>query len=330
MLWRFEAFRKPSAMVSATGGVLVMLGLLIAIYSISGAPLSLYSPSSAPNQFQSVAAELPILRPFSRSVQVANIFERAHGLWSETPAFLVLIFIVIIFSVFRRASLQKSNVPKWISEAALVIAVAWLLFESPALYYYIQVLPLFVVVASMVISRWWKPTMVASTIVAGVCILFSFFAVMDTIRAERTALVIDRDNHSALTEALDSIRSNTSFAGPPLVLAQNPAIAMLEHDKSVRLMTAHIESFPTSSDPIASVLQRLRLNYLVLYAAHDGSSYSADYHVLRPIADSLGTVIFRKLGILLDVDRDYFSPNAFNEEGSRDTLILYKLPSIAH
>jgi hypothetical protein len=330
MLWRFEAFRKPSAMGSAIAGVVAMLGLLIAIYSISGTPISLYSPSSAPNQFQSVAAELPILRPFSRSVQVANILERLHGLWIEAPVFLLLISIAIALSVLRRTSTPKSNGVKWISEATLVIAAGWLMFQSPALYYYMQVLPLFIVWAVMDISRRWKSMMVTNSIALGICISLCFFAVMDSIRAERTARVIDRYNHKVLAEAVDSIRSNTNSVERPLVLAQNPAIAMLEHDKSVRLMTAHIVSFPTSNEPIASVLQQLRVNYILMYAPHDGSSYSSDYHTLRPIADSLGTIVLRMPGILFDVDRDYFSAGTLRDESSYDTLILYKLPSIAH
>jgi hypothetical protein len=114
------------------------------------------------------------------------------------------------------------------------------------------------------------------------------------------------------------------------VLAQNPAIAMLEHDKNVRLMTAHLISFPVSNEPVANVLQKLHVQYILLYAAHDGSMYSADYHALRPIADSEGTIIFHKPGMLFDVDRDYFSASALRDESSHDTLILYKLPSIAH
>jgi hypothetical protein len=329
-VWRFRAFHKLSFIGSAIGGVVVMLGLLIAIYSISGSPFSLYSPSSAPNQFQTVTAELPILRPFSRSVQVANIIERVHGLWVEAPAFLVFIFIAIPLSVLRRASAQKSNTGKWISGSALVIAVAWLLFQSPALYYYIQVLPLFIVWAVMDISKRWKSTLIVNSIVVSICILLCVFAVMDTVRAERTSRKIDRDNHTVIAEALDSVRSNTNSGAPPLVLAQNPAIAMLEHDKRVHLMSAHIVSFPTSSEPIASILLKLHVNYLLLYAAHGGLNYSADYHTLRPIADSIGAVILRKPGVLFDVDRDYFSASALRDESSRDTLILYKLPSIAH
>ena len=95
-------------------------------------------------------------------------------------------------------------------------------------------------------------------------------------------------------------------------------------------MTAHLISFPVSNEPIANVLQKLHVQYILLYAAHDASMYSADYHALRPIADSLGTVIFRRAGMLFDVDRDYFSASALGDGRPRDTLILYKLSSIAH
>jgi hypothetical protein len=329
MFWRFGTFRKPSAMISVISGIAAMLGLLVAIYAISGAPFSLYSPSSAPNQFQSVAAELPILRPFSRSVQVANILERIHGLWSEAPAFLILVIVAIVLYCIRRFSAQKSNDAGWISGAAIVIAIAWLLFQSPALYYYIQVLPIFIVALVIGISKRWKPGIVSFSIVGIIAVMLCGFGTMDSMRAERTARAIKRGSHRALVEAIDLIRADDNSGAPPIVLAQNPAIAMLEHDKSIRLMTAHVVSFPTSSEPIADVLQRLHVKYILLYAAHDGSDYSADYHALRPIADSLGTLDFSKPGSLFDVHRDYFTPDTLREDRSFDTLILYKLTSIA-
>ena len=158
MLWRMGAFRKPSAIIAVVGGAVVMLGFFVLIYTILGAPFSIYGPSVAPNQFQSVAAELPILRPFSRSVQVANILERLHGLWTEAPAFVILIIAAIGMRLAVRSSVSKSNHWSWISGAAIAIAIAWLLFESPALYYYVQVLPLFIIALLIGISRKWNLT----------------------------------------------------------------------------------------------------------------------------------------------------------------------------
>ncbi len=330
MLWQFGAFRKSSAIISVVSGAAVMAGMFVAIYAISGVPFSLYGPSSAPNQFQSVAAELPIFRPFSRSVQVANILERIHGLWSEAPAFLMLIFIPIIFRLAVRSSASKLDMGIYISGAAIVIAVAWLLFESPALYYYVQVLPLFIIALMIGISRRWNLTPGMLTIVSCLAIVLCMFGIMDTMLVKSTARAIDQGNRAALAEVIDSIRNDTHSSARPIVLAQNPAIAMLEHDKNVRLMTAHIVSFPTSSEPMANVLQKLDVKYILLYASWDSSIYSADYQALRPIANSLGTVILRRPGILFDVHRDYFTQQELQEHGSLDTLILYKFPAIAH
>ena len=327
MLWRFEAFRKPSAIVPVGSGAAVMLGMFIVFYTISGTTFSLYGPSSVPNQFQSVAAELPILRPFSRSVQVANILERIHGLWAEAPAFLVLIIVAIVFRFTVRSPASKSTRSTWISGAAIVVAASWLLFESPALYYYVQVLPLYIVALAIGISKRWKLSSVVITTLSVVSIVLCTFGIMDSFRAEGMAVAIADGNHQALTEVIDSIRSDTHSPTLPIVLTQNPAIAMLEHDKNVRLMTAHFVTFPISSEPLANVLKKLDVKYMLLYAAHDGSIYSADYHALRPIADSFGTIILRKPGILFDVNRDYFAPRT---DSSYDTLILYKLPNGAH
>ncbi len=328
MFWRFGTFRKPSAIVWVAAGAATILGLLLGVYAIAGAPFSFYSPSSAPNQFQSVAAELPILRPFSRSVQFANMIERVHGLWAEAPAFLILVFIGIVLRLTARSSVQKSNRGAWLSGAAIVIAVAWLLFQSPALYYYVQVLPLFIVAMVIGISKRWKLSVPVLSIMAGIAIVLGYFGFTDTIRASRVAETIERGNHAALVDALAIIDKSAVTSKAPLILAQNPAIAMLEHDSSVRLMTAHLVSFPVSSEPIAKVLRNLNVQYILLYAAHDGSIYSAEYHALHPLADSIGTIVLRKSGILFDVHRDYFTPDALSENSAQDTLILYKLPSI--
>ena len=305
MFWQFGAFRRPSAIASVAAGAAITAGLFLSIYAMSGAPMSLFGPSYAPNQFQSVAAELPILRPFSRSVQVANMLERIHGVWAEAPAFLMLVFIAIALRFTVRSSVQKSNRGTWISGAAIVIGVAWLLFQSPALYYYIQVLPLFVVAIVIGLSRRWKSDLATLSMVVGISVALFAFGMIDSMRAEGTARAIERGNHHALPEAIDLVPRNADSSAPPLILAQNPAIAMLEHESSVRLMTAHLVSFPVSSEPIAKVLRNLNVQYVLLYAAHDGSIYSADYHALRPLADSIGAVVLRKPGILFDVHRDY-------------------------
>ena len=326
LLWRFRA--TPSAIFALAGGVVSVAAILLSVYALSGAPVSMFGPSAGPNQFQSVAGGLPILRPFSRSVQVANILERLHGLLSEAPAFLALLALALGFSVIRRPHNPIAARERWITGAAVVVSIAWLLFQSPALYYYVQVLPLFMVALGLLLGRRrFNIASIVVTILAG--LVLSFFAIRDSARAATLSRAIASNNHAALESVAQIIKHDSGVGTHPIVLAQNPAIAWMEQDTNVRLMTAHLVSFPISNAPIGQVLKQLGVRYMLLYAPQDGNTYSLDYHVLQPIADSEGAILFRRVGTLFDVHRDYFERSQLKDTSLMDTLILYRLSSIA-
>jgi hypothetical protein len=317
MLWRFRAYRRPAALFCALGGVVLTVAGLLSIYALSGAEISLYGPSVASNQFQSVAGGLPILRPFSRSVQVANVLERLNGLWSEAPAILIFGAVAIILLVTIRKALPASPKQKFLSGAAIVILFAWLLLESPALYYFVQVFPIVIVALLVALASRLRPRVV--WLASLIALLLSIIAIRDSIRASSVSVKMQRDNYAALNEAVDSIKANSSRS---LVLAQNPAIALLEHEPDIRLMTPHIVSFALSRKPLPIQFDSLGVRYMLLYSPGDGNEYAEDNHVLRPIADSLGEVVFRRTGKMFDVRRDYFSPASLNRI---DTVTLYRL-----
>jgi len=327
MLWRFGAFQKVWPIFVSLGGTLAMLAILFSVYAISGAPVTLFGNSVASNQFQSVAGGLPILRPFSRSVQLANILERLHGLWFEAPTFLILIVVTIAIQIIFLSKAEKSHKASFIYGAAIAIAISWLLFESPALYYFFQVIPIFIVVLFIEFNKQLQGTKVTQMASIAIAIVLCYFGVSDTMRAAHLSKAIEQDNSVAIASALDSIKAETKQGTIPIVLAQNPAIAIVEHEKNVRLMTAHLVSFPTSSKSIADVLKDVGVSYMILYAPHDRLSYSLDYHVLRPIADSIGTIVLRKTGTMFDVHRDYFSEQTDDRQFAlnQDTMILYRL-----
>ncbi len=327
LLWRFGAYRHPVALLAALGGVIAMLALLLAVYARSGAPLSLFGPSSAPNQFQSVAGGLPILRPLSRSVQVANILERLHGFLTEAPGFLALVIASIILRLGIRRSPVVSARERWLFGSSIVVALGWLLLQSPALYYYMHVIPLFIATLTTIIAGRLRVTIVATIAITIIALCLSYFALRDVARASELSTALDRENHAALFDALNKIEHDATSSSLPIVLAQNPAIAFLEHSSKVRMMTAHLVSFPVTNAPIADVLKSLGVNYFLLYAAHDGSTYSADDGALRPLADSLGTIELKNTGTLFDVHRDYFAPQLLRDSASSDTLLLYKFPT---
>src|SRR5581483_10320881 len=192
----------------------------------------------------------------------------------------------------------------------------------PALYYYMQVLPLFVVALIALLASRWRSSLLlcVPTLVAG--IILCYLGTRDALNASSLAETIARDNNRAIEEVTTTINLQ-SPNGRPTVLAQNPAIARLEHDTTLRLMTAHFISFPIYRGPIPDILRATHVGYIVLYASHDGSVYSEEYGVLRPIADRIATPVLKIPGTLFDVHRDYFKPLS---QDSLDTLILYSFP----
>lgn len=320
--WRIGAWRTPKNLFVALGGASVFLGVLIGIYALTGAPMSLFSPSVQPNQFQSVASMLPILRPFSRSVQIANVLERATGLWSEAPQLMILAICVLVVLFTRKRITPSTQATSFAIGAAIVIFVAWMFFESPALYYYVQVLPLFVVVLVATLAARVRPSVGFSVVIVGCAIVFAALSIRDSSVARELAATLEKDNRAALDAAVRTIASD-SRKTRPIVLGQNPAIAYLEHDTSVRLMAAHLVSFPTRLGSLASQIESTGARYMLLYVSGDGSRYSEDYAALRPLADSIGTIMFKRTGTLFDVHRNYFE--AVHLSVKPDTMILYKL-----
>ena len=324
MLSRFGAVRKPRYILSASAGAIVMLAVLLIIYKLSGAPFTVFGlnpiNTASSNQFQNVARSLPIERPLARSVQIANVLERLQGLWSEATIFLIVLLICgILFLIIQRKS-RVNNRDSFFFGAVVIILIAWLFFQSPALYYYIHVLPLFIVAIAIGISSRDKNNRMLLLILTACAIPMALLSISDTLVAGNVSRTIERDNHAAMNAALSTVRSDSNRT----VLAQNPAIAFLERQRDIHLMTAHLISFPLTIAPIAETLHDLNVRSILLYAPGDGSVYSEDYQKLRPVADSIGTIVLKQTGTLFDVYRDYFK----RDIRYPDTLILYKLPNI--
>jgi hypothetical protein len=315
VLVQFSIYRNVRLLGASVAGVLCVVVVLTSVYWLSDAPMTLFSTSIRPNQFQSVASGLPILRPFSRSVQWANILERATGLWSEARLSLLISVVVLIFSAFKKQRAVDPERIFWI-RATLVIFIAWLFFQSPALYYYMHVLPLFLMCLAVMLSN---RTQLRDTILIGLGVGVAFAGIRDTTLAAPLAKAIAHDNHAAI----DSMLRLVGQKDRPIVSAQNPAISQVEHSERVRLMTPHFLDFADRNESSLQTMKRVGVRYMMLYTPGDHKIYSSDYAALRPLADSFAIVRSRIPGVLLDANRDYFCTPSL--ELPKDTLIFYEL-----
>jgi hypothetical protein len=314
---QFGIYRNIRLLLASMSGVAVVLAIMLAAFYLSGTPLTLFSNSIKPNQFQSVAGGLPILRPFSRSVQIANIFERLNGLWSEAPIVLIVATITITIAILFRRPQNKTFARQFWTRATVVILIAWLFFQSPAVYYYLHILPVVVIWFAILIHERIRYN---SIIPIAIGVILSIVGIRDCLLAEPLANRIASNNSAAIDQCLKIMSS----AEHPVVLAQNPAIARLEHASTIGLMTPHFLDFPVRDESSIKTMRRVGVRYMMLYAPGDRKTYSSDYAALRPLADSAGVVRARIPGILLDANRDYFNTPAL-EQLPKDTLILYEL-----
>ena len=254
LLFALGAFKKPSRLLATIGGVATVALVLLGVYVISGAPLTLFGVTAKHTQFHSVISEVPITKLFSRSVQLANLHQRWDGFIHEAPAILLLMGLGVVAAFMSR---KQSFVA--ISLLACVI-VSWLLFQSYAIYYYLHVLPVIVLVTFVLLSRVLSEkgafVSIFSVVVAFLVAHFGFY---DGVHAKESATRLTKSNRSALEVAFATV----SLEKSPVVLIQNPGLAWLLKRDQAGTMTEHFISFPLDDRAPSEVLKAQKVQYSI-------------------------------------------------------------------
>jgi len=318
-LYHFGAFRKWSLIGAAIGGAAAVALLLFVIYYLSGAPITLFGATQLHTQFHSVIDEIPITKLFSPNAQIGNVFARWEGFVAEAPAVLGLAIAAVVLTLVRIKHVKLSLGERFALQSCILAIVSWLLLESYAIYYYMQVLPLIVFVSALLIAR-SLPAPVASRSVRVALliasILISYVALTDATLALTSGSRVTTANHQALKQAVSNI--------PPtgdVILAQNPSLAWLLHRTNMKVMSSHFLEFPITDRAPADVMKAEHVKYLLLYVDPKDKNYSFEVPTMMRVADSVGELIATQHGALLDVDRNYFALDTSRV----DTLKLYKL-----
>src|SRR5439155_334086 len=156
----------------------------------------------------------------------------------------------------------------------LVVLIAWLLFQSPALYYYIHVIPL-TLVSSTVIVRRVLESKGAHIVLAGLSIAIAALAFTDASVAYTVGNKLDRENKYALKNAKRIVIAQAPNTHP-LILAQNPAINWVLAQPELRLMSPHFVGFPLSNVPADTVIHEQHASYILVYKSFKGDNYSVE------------------------------------------------------
>ncbi len=308
--WFTQPLRRMRAALNSMAGVLSMLAMLTLVYYLANSSLELF-PKSA-SQFHDVLHSIPILRPFSRSVQVANIVTRIRQIIAEAP--IVLLLPVIVPFIWRRGDRHTFAI------ASLLVGLSWLLLEGAEINYLIHLLPVMFLGLAIALSRLterWKYAWIPSLAIAIIVFTLGWG---DSIRALANGSVIDASNREAARVIESQIAESWPRASKPRVLTEPPLLDRLSQDTSIQIMTDHFLSFPLRLEPLDSFFAREHVDYAVLY---NSQSYPKD----RPRDDPFyqrvarsGQLIARYIGESGDVGRGYFDHTDWS-----DTLLLFKL-----
>lgn len=313
--WRLGAFRRWSTSLALMGGIAGTLGFLIVASLLTHGSLTLFTPGA--HQFRDVLSSIPILRPFSRSVQSANMLIRIKQLWSEaSSAYLFAILIWFVPFYF-----QRSKQGRLMANTLGIVLLSWLFLEGAEINYLIHILPLVFFAMTLALTNVAVRFRSISYALIVAAIVFIGMGLSDATIGAHAARTIDRSNADCIHAIEKDIHSTSQIAGNPLVLAEPPALERLSQDSHLRVMTDHFISFPELEEPIDSFLAREHVNYAVLYNSPTFPKDRASVDSLYRTIQRVGTLIDREIGTSGDVGRDYFHPSDW-----KDTLLLFKLP----
>jgi hypothetical protein len=301
----------PSIRSFAFGAAIPVIVFLIIAVASGAHSVFGYTGSSG---FFSQVQNVPALRPFSRSVQMANLLQRldmALRLAGPLTLLSVCALIVAMIPGFRR----RHSLPMW--WLPLSIIVSWLLFESSApTSYLIYIVPVVAVSASVLLST--LPPLVLA-IVAAVPVALLPFSILN---AESLGNTLTTYNDASVGEAIAHIRTDPK---PGPVLTINLGVHELLN-AGLPIMTTQFVEFPASSLSPDSVLRQNNVHYMLLYQSPLHPDYMREILPLTRIAHDRGTLVFSRAAAMTDIARDYFAPNVvITAPMPADTLQLYLL-----
>ncbi len=319
MMVMFRAGKRwPKVLAGFVGGAILFVTMLL-VTSLLRGQTTLFGTSNG-NSFALNVHDIPALRFYSRSVQMANFMQR----WSMFRmyaagyifVFAAVVGITIIQYIRRRSAFAIPIKPI----IFLTVMLSWFELESAApSSYLIYILP----VLSLSVSIAWNKLLGKQTriwSIAFASIVLGFFAFRDTPGMHGKGYHLMTANALAVGTALGTIEESDS-GHRPLVLAFNPAVHEVLRDTNVQLMTTQFIEYSMTNASVDSILRMEHVNYVLLYASALKPDYMREVGPIRAALGRIATPIWERPGYFTDIGRSYFDTTL----STPDTLRLYRL-----
>jgi hypothetical protein len=308
-----KGWRQQKAWIGVVLGPLLAILLVFAFQQALGG--SVNSGSSNATEFADVTRDIPLLKPFSLSVQRTAI-EKHFMLVAQEAPLLLLISSLLLYFLWRRKKEQSSN--RELMLFAIVGLFIWYFVQRPHPAYLMHIWPLALVagVLQLHTQRVLRTSFIAlACVAAAITIGFSGFA-----RSHGKELT--HANEKAVHELATIIRSEQGQ--DPLVMSEAASMKALLAEPGVRLMSTHFQFFPEHpGEAIDSTMRRTGVDYVILFNA---AMYGYDRNAIDPLVRTVkanSELVASRVGRFFDIQDDYIDIET--APPPMDTFFLYRV-----
>ncbi len=332
--WR--AVRDASLVIVGIILGAVVLYLATFIVGQSGGLLS----GAAGTGFDRNLEDVPLLRPFSRSVQFTNLVQRWKVLVEMAPFILSFSVMAVMLWLTARLRNVRARAGKLssLTLGALLIILSWLALESSApTSYLIYILPIVIVAGVASVARMLERTNASAGLaIASMILLFmisaalSAYSYTETKLAATKGLMRESDNLNAIDLSIQAIQKDAAeqHVVRPMILVQAPAVdealRLLAADAghSFHVMTTQFIEYPATNLSADQIMQQQHIGYMLLYSSGAKPFYMREVDPLIRAASTRGTMIVRAIQPMTDIGKQYFEDVKTAEN---DTLTVYRM-----
>ncbi len=329
-------WRNRLALTAWFSGVIAAVGALSGAYYFGAGEFSLFGHGGKSGIFSFVLNEVPILRPFSRNVQVSNLLERMHLFQIDMPGMIVIMVVSVLvllpyFWRSRRTLRDKGQAlfthqQEFLLSCVAVCIIAWLLMQGSRPYYLFHIVPLVLIGCGIIlegcsvvkVNRWFGEAVVMLALFIGIW-LDSRNAIPSPILGEAIA----RDQKAVIKRFLGESKASTVNKSRILVDVAGLDRALI--DTSEEVLTLDMFQPPPNAEALVHKLYSNTINYVILRSSPTGTPFEPGRALLPHVLASIGVVQDSAVGLFYDDGRYYDASMAQLTAQGLDTLRLYRI-----
>lgn len=326
-LFELRVWKQPLLFWNWLAGSAAGAVLLSIVYLAGAHEFSLFGRGGNDGSYSFVLNQIPILRPFSRNVQVSNLIERFHLFWMDAPGILVVVIAGILLGIIVLSANRKKLTrlrqsifrPRefWFA-AAIMCSITWLLAEGSRPYYLFHIVPLL----AMAVTLAFAQAGITRRRQAGFAVTLAIAVALESFppfTGHRLGLTIANDQRNAITTFLNDVPQKSR------ILLDVAGLDRALMDTARQVLTLDMFQPPHPASALVQKLISNHIDYVILRSSPVGTPFEPGRALLPHVLDSIGTIRDSAFGFFYDDGRTYDATMGELLDQGLDTLRLYRV-----